>query len=62
MPRKLTDETTIACEPEVLWRMTQEPFQHVRWDLRFTSIEGLSDDYNWRPRRFRYVTRIGMGM
>lgn len=62
MPRKLTAETTIACEPEALWRMTQEPFQHVRWDLRFTSIEGLSDDYNGRPRRFRYATRIGMGM
>ena len=31
-------ETTIFGDPDELWRMTQEPASHVRWDVRFSRI------------------------
>lgn len=46
-----------------VWRLTQTPDLHARWDLRFTEIEYLpqssGDD---EPQRFLYATRIGFGM
>jgi hypothetical protein len=54
----LTAGTTIAAPLSEVWDYTQNPAQHQRWDLRFTSIEyrgltpnGLQD--------FIYTTRIG---
>ena len=34
-------ESLIRGPLERLWRLTQEPGLHQRWDLRFTSIEYL---------------------
>ncbi|MET4160048.1 SRPBCC family protein [Agromyces sp. PvR057] len=31
-------ETTIAADLEQVWRLSQEPSAHARWDLRFSSI------------------------
>ncbi|WP_194397647.1 SRPBCC family protein [Microbacterium atlanticum] len=31
-------ETSIAADPEAVWAATQDPAQHVRWDLRFSRI------------------------
>ena len=31
-------ETTIAGDPDQLWRATQDPKSHVRWDVRFSKI------------------------
>jgi hypothetical protein len=58
---KLTAETVIRCDPEMLWRRTQVPEEHARWDLRFTDIEYLPRDDPGAPQRFRYATRIGFG-
>ena len=59
---KLTAETTIHGEPETVWRLTQTPDQHARWDLRFTEIESLPKAGPGAPQRFRYATRIGGGL
>src|SRR3989442_9433371 len=47
---------------EDLWRATQVPDLHERWDLRFTDIEYLPRPDPARPQRFRYATRIGFGL
>jgi len=44
-----------------LWRLTQTPDLHQRWDLRFTDIEYLPRPDLAQPQRFRYATRIGFG-
>lgn len=55
-------ETRIRAPMEELWRHTQDPSLHERWDLRFTSIEYLPRSDASQPQRFRYATRIGFGM
>ena len=54
-------ETTIRAPFEELWRRTQTPELHERWDLRFTHIDYLPKATADEPQRFRYVTRIGFG-
>lgn len=45
-----------------LWRLTQTPEIHARWDLRFTEIEYLPRPNENLPQRFLYRTRIGFGL
>ncbi len=45
-----------------VWRLTQEPAEHQRWDLRFTEIEYLPRPDGSEPQRFLYATRIGFGL
>jgi uncharacterized membrane protein YphA (DoxX/SURF4 family) len=59
---KLTAETVIRCDPEILWRRTQVPEEHARWDLRFSDIAYLPREDPDAPQRFRYATRIGFGL
>ncbi|HLK60401.1 MAG TPA: DoxX-like family protein [Chthonomonadaceae bacterium] len=47
---------------EELWRLTQTPEVHARWDLRFTEIEYLPHPDATLPQRFLYRTRIGFGL
>lgn len=54
--RSVYVETTIRAPLEAVWAKTQEPAEHVRWDVRFTSIEPLGGGC------FRYATRIGFGL
>lgn len=51
-PKSLYVETVIRTDLDTLWRHTQDPARHARWDLRFTEISPLSDG------RFRYATKI----
>lgn len=46
-------ETLIAAPMEDLWRLTRDPAQHGRWDVRFSRIERYGPD-----GRFRYTTRV----
>lgn len=55
-------ETRVRGDLEDLWRLTQTPEEHERWDLRFTDIEYLPKADEAEPQRFRYATRIGFGM
>jgi len=45
-----------------LWRLTQDPALHQRWDLRFDSIEYLPKSDPAEPQEFLYETRIGFGL
>ncbi|PZF56130.1 SRPBCC family protein [Curtobacterium sp. MCSS17_008] len=49
-------ETVIDADLERVWAATQDPEQHVRWDVRFSEIvpEGAEDG---APTHFRYVRR-----
>src|SRR4051794_30343663 len=51
------------CGPmEELWRLTQSPDLHARWDLRFTDIEYLQRPDESQPQQFLYATRVGFGL
>lgn len=55
-------ETLIHAPMEALWRHTQTPDLHQRWDLRFSSITYLPRTSDTEPQRFRYTTRLGLGL
>jgi hypothetical protein len=55
-------EITIQDEIDAIWKLTQEPALHQRWDLRFTRIEYLPRLSAAEPQRFLYETRIGFGL
>jgi hypothetical protein len=53
-------ETFVRVGLDTLWRHTQDPALHARWDARFTRIDGLTG--NGGQRRFSYVTRLFPGI
>ncbi|TMC59778.1 MAG: hypothetical protein E6J26_03035 [Chloroflexi bacterium] len=55
-------ETSVPGSLDDLWSKTQTPDLHAGWDLRFTSIEYLPRADASQPQRFRYTTRIGLGL
>jgi hypothetical protein len=55
-------EILIRAPLDALWTHTQTPALHERWDLRFSRIEYLPRASAAEPQRFRYATRIGLGM
>lgn len=54
-------EIRIRSAMEDLWRATQTPELHERWDLRFSGISYLPRRDESEPRRFLYETRLGFG-
>ncbi len=59
---KLTAETTIVGDRRTVWRFSQTPYLHARWDARFSEIEYLPRASESGARLFRYSTRIGFGL
>ena len=55
-------EIRIKADMDMVWRLTQEPGFHQRWDLRFTQIEYLPKASEEDTQRFLYETRIGFGL
>jgi uncharacterized membrane protein YphA (DoxX/SURF4 family) len=55
-------EILIRASMDALWAHTQTPELHERWDLRFTQIDYLPRRNEAEPQRFRYSTRIGLGL
>ncbi|HUY92438.1 MAG TPA: DoxX-like family protein [Pirellulales bacterium] len=53
-------ETEIRCSLDELWRRTQDPREHARWDLRFSEIEYLPRPDGEQLQQFVYRTRIGV--
>jgi DoxX-like family len=47
---------------EEVWRHTQRPELHEKWDLRFTKINYLPRMSESEPQQFSYTTRIGFGV
>jgi hypothetical protein len=62
MGKPIYVEIAIRAPLEELWRLTQSPDLHQRWDLRFTRIAYLPRPDPAEPQRFRYETRIGFGL
>jgi uncharacterized membrane protein YphA (DoxX/SURF4 family) len=55
-------EIMIRGDIDEVWRLTQEPASHQRWDLRFTQIDYLPRPDPLKPQCFLYQTRIGFGL
>jgi hypothetical protein len=55
-------EILVRAPMEQLWAHSQRPELHERWDLRFSQIEYLPKASAAEPQRFRYTTRIGLGL
>lgn len=51
--RAIRVETVIAADIETVWRLTQDPVEHARWDARFSRIVPTGEDADGRWR-FRY--------
>jgi hypothetical protein len=62
MAKPIYVEIPIRAPLEELWRHTQSPDLHQRWDLRFTRIAYLPRPDPGAPQRFLYETRIGFGL
>ena len=52
-------ETLIDAPMERVWRATQDPGAHRRWDVRFGRIEPVPGS---SPARFRYATTVLPGV
>jgi hypothetical protein len=55
-------EILIRGSLDELWRRTQVPELHQRWDVRFTEIAYLPRPDSAQPQRFLYTTRLGFGL
>ena len=60
--RGLYIEIRIRADTDLVWRLTQEPGFHQRWDLRFTRIEPLPKGGEPECQRFLYETRLAFGL
>ncbi|MFD2327916.1 DCC1-like thiol-disulfide oxidoreductase family protein [Cohnella sp. GCM10020058] len=60
--RPIYVEIDIASDMETLWRHTQQPKLHERWDLRFSEIDYLPKASSKDDQDFLYLTRIGFGL
>lgn len=50
-------ETVVRADPALIWRASQDPVWHQRWDVRFTAISPAGP-----AGRFRYATRVLPGL
>lgn len=55
-------EIVIRAPLDAVWAYTQDPELHERWDLRFSDIDYLPRVNEAEPHRFRYTTRLGLGI
>jgi hypothetical protein len=61
-PRGIYVERLIRGPVDEVWRLSQTPALHQRWDLRFTTIQYLPRASESDPQQFLYETRIGFGI
>jgi hypothetical protein len=55
-------ETLIECTLDDIWKHTQEPDVHQKWDLRFSEIMYLPKENNDAKQQFHYRTNVGFGL
>ena len=60
--RKIVVEVTLPAPVERVWERSQEPDQHVRWDIRFDTIRYLDQVDARGFHRMDYRTGIGFGV
>ncbi|WP_394618669.1 hypothetical protein JNUCC0626_06080 [Lentzea sp. JNUCC 0626] len=56
--RTLYVETVIHADLDEVWRLTQEPRPHQRWDVRFSTIDYLPKAHEDAEQHFRYAVRV----
>jgi hypothetical protein len=54
--------TLIHADMDTVWRHTQEPGLHTRWDLRFATIRYPRPTNSNARRRFQYQSRLPFGL
>jgi uncharacterized protein YndB with AHSA1/START domain len=59
---KIVVEVLVPAPVDEVWRRTQDPAEHVRWDIRFTDIRYLEEHDARGFRKLRYRTRIALGV
>lgn len=55
--RSIYVESVIRTDIDAVWAATQDPRQHARWDLRFSSIEPTGRDGSG-AEHFEYVRKV----
>ncbi len=60
--RKIVVEAFVRAPVEEVWRRTQEPAEHVRWDLRFDEIAYVDGVDERGFHAMEYRTSIGFGV
>ncbi|WP_416148369.1 DoxX-like family protein [Salipaludibacillus sp. HK11] len=55
-------KTNIQTDIESLWKFSQNPQLHQRWDLRFSAIDYLQKEKPTDDQHFLYRTNIGLGL
>jgi len=60
--RKIVVEAMIPAPVELVWERTQDPDQHVLWDIRFTRIRNLDRIDERGFNLMDYRTKIGFGI
>jgi hypothetical protein len=62
LARRVVVEALIPAPVERVWERSQEPDQHVGWDLRFSSIRYLPEQDARGFHLMEYLTRLGFGL
>lgn len=62
MSNKIVVESLVRTTVEDIWEKTQNPENHIKWDIRFDSITYLKDDGDDDFSKLKYVTTVGFGM
>jgi len=60
--RKIVVEAIIPAPVEIVWERSQDPVEHVRWDIRFNDIRYRDDKDDRGFSLMDYRTRIGFGV
>lgn len=60
--KKIVVEAMIPAPVELVWERTQDPEQHLLWDIRFTRIRYLETKDERGFNLMDYRTRIGFGL
>jgi hypothetical protein len=53
-------EILMHTDMDTLWKYTQTPEVHARWDLRFSTIDYLPRPDAAKPQQFLYSTRSAL--
>lgn len=59
---KIVVESFINTSLELLWERTQNPHNHILWDIRFSEIKYLDDKDEKGFSLLSYITKVGFGV
>lgn len=59
---KIVVESFINTPLELLWERTQNPHNHILWDIRFSEIKYLDEKDEKGFHLLSYITKVGFGV